>query len=99
MGRNGVFILTGATGGGGRQELPADALLNHMVNHNLVIAGTVNASHIDFRAAINNLADFNERWPEALAGIITDRIPMDEFPDRALHRRGIKQIVDLTLPF
>lgn len=97
MDRNGVFILTGATGGGGRRELGADALLNHMVNHNLVIAGTVNASHIDFRSAITDLAAFQDRWPAALEGIITERVPMDEFADRALNRRGIKQIVDLTL--
>ena len=96
MGPNGVFILTGATGGGGRLELGADALLNHIVGGNVVIACTVNASHDDFRRAIEDLDGFNDRWPGAVEAMITSRHPMDEFGVLALRRVGIKQVIELA---
>lgn len=97
LGRNGVFILTGATGGGGHLDFGAADVLNRMVNGNVVLAGTVNASRVDFIAAVADLAGFDAAWPEALRGIITGRHPMEEFPERALDRSGIKDIIDLTL--
>lgn len=97
MAPNGVFILTGATGGGGRLEFGADALLNHLVVRNGVIAGTVNASHHDFVRAVDDLAACVDRWPMALTGMITSRHALEEFPALALARRGIKQVVDLAM--
>lgn len=97
MGPNGVFILTGATGGGGRLEFGADAMLNHMVGRNVVVAGTVNASHADFVRAVDDLGRFAALWPEALDGIITSRHPLEEFASLALHRAGIKQVIDLDI--
>jgi len=96
MGPNGVFILTGATGGGGRLEVGADALLNRMVGGNLVLAGTVNASHDDFTAAVEDLAAFDAAWPQALRRMITGRYPMEAFAERALNRTGIKEIIDFA---
>ena len=96
MAPNAVFILTGATGGGGHLDLGADALLNRMVGRNLVIAGTVNASHLDFSAAIEDLSAFRAAWPEAIRRVITSRHAPGEFAERAMHRRGIKQIIDFT---
>jgi hypothetical protein len=96
LGPNGVFILTGATGGGGRLDLGADALLNRMVERNLVLAGTVNSSDADFLAAIQDLEAFQGGWPGALERVITGRGPMEEFRSRALTRRGIKEIIDVA---
>ena len=97
MAPNGVFVLTGATGGGGRTEIGADALLNRMVGRNLVLAGTVNASPADFEAAIRDLALFLREWPDAVRGMITSRHPPQAFATRAAQREGIKQVVDLSL--
>lgn len=97
MGRTGAFILTGATGGGGRLEIGADALLNTMVNGNLVLAGTVNASHADFMSAVSDLGAFVDRWPEILPRLITGRHPRERFHERVFHRTGIKEIIDLTM--
>lgn len=97
MGRNGVFILTGATGGGGRLDLGADALLNSMVVGNLVLAGTVNASHTDFVSAVSDLEAFVGLWPDVVPRLITGRHPRERFHDRVLHRTGIKEIIDLTI--
>ena len=96
LGPNGVFILTGATGGGGRLDLGADALLNRMVERNLVLAGTVNSSDADFLAAIQDLEAFQGGWPGALERVITGRGPMEDFRSRALTRRGIKEIIDVA---
>lgn len=96
MGPNGVFVLTGATGGGGRLDIGADALLNRMVERNLVLAGTVNASHVDFVSAIRDLDSMHRTWPTAVAGMITGRLPMEQFSARALDRRGIKDLIDMT---
>jgi glucose 1-dehydrogenase len=93
---NGVFILTGATGGLGRVDFGADALLHRMVGRNLVLAGTVNASHADFVNAVASLAAFDRTWPGAVRGIITGRHPLEAFPDRALNRTGIKEIIDVA---
>jgi threonine dehydrogenase-like Zn-dependent dehydrogenase len=97
MGRNGAFILTGATGGGGRLDLGADALLNSMVVGNLVLAGTVNASHTDFVRAVSDLEAFVDRWPDVVPRLITGRHPRERFHDRVLHRTGIKEIIDLAM--
>ncbi|HEX6071229.1 MAG TPA: glucose 1-dehydrogenase [Longimicrobiaceae bacterium] len=97
MGRSGVFIVTGATGGGGRLDIGADALLNSMVVGNLVLAGTVNASHADFVSAVNDLEAFVDRWPDVVPRLITGRHPRERFHDRVLHRTGIKEIIDLAM--
>jgi len=89
----GVFVLTGATGGGHRLEIGADALLNRMVVRNLVLAGTVNSSHADFVAATGDLAAASRRWPALLPALITGRHPPEQFGARALHRTGIKEVV------
>lgn len=97
MGRNAVFILTGATGGGGQLDFGAADVLNSMVSGNVVLAGTVNASRADFTAAVADLTGFDAAWPDPLRGIITGRHPMEEFPERALARTGIKDVIDVTL--
>lgn len=96
MAPNGVFILTGATGGGGRLELGADALLNRMVERNLVLAGTVNASLRDFESAIADLESFDASWPEATRRVVTGRHPMEEFASHARQRTGIKEVIDVA---
>jgi glucose 1-dehydrogenase len=96
MAPSGVFILTGATGGGGHLDVGADALLNSMVGRNLVLAGTVNASHTDFVAAVSDLESFVGAWPEVVPRLITGRFALERFHDRVFHRTGIKEIVELT---
>lgn len=97
MAPNGVFILTGATGGGRRLEFGADALLNHLVIANVVIAGTVNAGHQDFVRAVSDLEIFVQRWPDAVPATITSRHAPEEFAALALSRGGIKQVVELEV--
>jgi threonine dehydrogenase-like Zn-dependent dehydrogenase len=97
MARTGVFIVTGATGGGGRLEIGADSLLNSMVVGNLVLAGTVNASHADFVNAVGDLEAFVGRWPDVVPRLITGRHTRERFHDRVFHRTGIKEIIDLSI--
>lgn len=95
MAPNGVFVLTGATGGTGRIDLGADAFLNRMVTRNLVIAGTVNAAREDFAAAIEDLGRFERLWPGVAERLITHRHPLERFAERVNDRTGIKEVVDL----
>lgn len=97
MGPNGVFVLTGATGGAGRTDLAADAFLNRMVVRNLVLAGTVNAAPQDFATAIADLERFERLWPGVARRLITHRHSLERFPERVSARTGIKEVVVMGL--
>jgi glucose 1-dehydrogenase len=91
--RNGATILVGAPADQGTIPLRGDALLNRIVVSNHAIIGTVNAHESDFRAAIRDLRHFRERWPEALASLITGSYPMEHFCRCAREDEGIKRII------
>lgn len=74
LGRNGLLVLASVTGGDRKVEVAADALNLGFVLGNKVVVGTVNASRIDFEAAVRDLATAEARWPGWLAGLLTHRI-------------------------
>ena len=67
-----------------------------MVVRNLVLAGTVNSSHADFVRAAEDLETATRLWPEVVPALITGRHPPEEFGQRALHRTGIKEVVEFA---
>ena len=96
---NGVFVVTGATGGSGQVDLAADAFLNRLVGGNRVIAGTVNAAAGDFAAAVADLEEFERLWPGVAPRLITHRHPLERFAERVMVRSGIKEVVELGAGF
>ena len=97
LGPNGVFVFTGVPGRKAPVEVDTDLLMRNLVLKNQIVFGTVNAPKECFEAAIADLNIFNERWPEALAMLITNRIPID----RALEPLsgkvgGIKNVVSIS---
>ena len=94
LGANGVFVFTGVPSPDQSLALDLHQLLLHMIVRNQVIIGTVNAGPDAFQAAIRDLATFEERWPKALASIITRRYPIEAFRD-AIFGPGIKNVVVL----
>ncbi len=97
LGVNGVFAFTGVPGRKGPIELDADVLMRNLVLKNQLVFGTVNAGADAFQAAVDDLARFHARWPEALAALITGRFDPAAAPD-LLSRRpaGIKSVIQFA---
>lgn len=74
LGNNGVLVLLSVTGGGTERTIPADRIYREFVLGNKVMVGSVNSSVADFRAAVDDLGRFEERWPGLAASMITHRL-------------------------
>lgn len=97
LGTNGVFVFTGVPGRKAPIEVDTDLIMRNLVLKNQVVLGTVNADRSMFQAAIEDLAAFAERWPEALGSLISQRYPMTEYRDLLLGKAdGIKNVIMLS---
>ncbi len=94
LGVNGVFIFTGVPGRKAPIQVDADLLMRNLVLENQLVYGTVNAGPEDFGAAVDDLADFQERWPDQLRALITARHRPESFEELLLGRpAGIKHVI------
>ena len=75
LGNAGVLVLLSNTGGTHTVNLPLDQINVGWVSGNKTMVGAVNSSAADFRAAIVDMQRFEDRWPGALAALITHRLP------------------------
>ncbi len=99
LGTNGVCVLTGVPGRApAPRTIDTDGLMRRMVLQNQVLLGSVNASRADFEAAIADLVRFRERWPRALAGLITGRFPIEAYAGQLLEQPAdaIKNVLTLS---
>ena len=97
LGTNGVFVFTGVPGRKAPIPVDTDLLMRRLVLMNQVVLGTVNAGHDAFEAAIRDLTVFAARWPAALRGLITRRLPIEQYREPLLNRvDGIKSVVTLA---
>jgi glucose 1-dehydrogenase len=55
--------------------------MRRLVLGNQLVFGTVNAGPDAFRAAVEALADFAQRWPRELQSLISSRHALEEAPD------------------
>jgi threonine dehydrogenase-like Zn-dependent dehydrogenase len=93
---NGVLILTGVPGAGDFLNFDAGRFVREVVLKNQLIVGTVNAGKASFTGAIASLRQMNQRWPDALRGLITGRYPLESFGDLLLAKpAGIKNVLTL----
>ena len=93
---NGVLILTGVPGPGDFLNFDAGRFVRDVVLRNQLIVGTVNAGKASFTGAIASLRQMNQRWPEALRGLITSRSPLESFGSLLLEKpAGIKNVLVL----
>jgi threonine dehydrogenase-like Zn-dependent dehydrogenase len=74
LGKNGVLIVSGLSGGGRHVTVPADAINVGFVLYNKAMVGTVNAAHQHFEAAIRDLATCETQFPGWLTRLLTHRI-------------------------
>lgn len=92
---NGVFVFTGVPGRKHRVEIAGDAIMRNLVLRNQTVLGTVNAARSDFESAVADLARMQERWPEAVRGLVTGRWPLAAFCERAGASGGIKDVIEV----
>ncbi len=94
LGSNGVFIFTGVPGRADRVAFDTHRTLLNMVIKNQIVMGTVNAGQDAFDRAIVDLAAFREKWPAALAGMITGRFSLADYREPVFHpNTGIKSVI------
>jgi len=96
LGSNGIFIFTGVPGRKGPVEVDTDLLMRNLVLRNQVVFGTVNAGHGSFEAAIRDLEEFSQRWPDEVRALITGRHPVESYLDLvSSSSRGIKDVISV----
>ncbi|HSQ01533.1 MAG TPA: glucose 1-dehydrogenase [Candidatus Dormibacteraeota bacterium] len=97
LGVNGIFIFTGVPGRKAPITVDTEAIMRNLVLKNQVVFGTVNAGHDAFAASIADLSRFRERWPEAVASLITGRHPVEKYHDLLLGPlQGIKNVLQFA---
>ncbi|MBI5773432.1 MAG: glucose 1-dehydrogenase [Verrucomicrobia bacterium] len=94
LGINGVFIMTGIPGPHAPLPVNAAQLMRNIVLKNQAVVGTVNADPQAFRDAIHDLGVFKQRWPAALAKVITARHRLDAHRELLTGKAtGIKNVI------
>jgi threonine dehydrogenase-like Zn-dependent dehydrogenase len=71
LGRNGVLVLTGISGGNRTVEVPGDHILLGFVLGNKVAVGSVNANRVYFERGIMDMALAEQDYPGWLKRLLT----------------------------
>ena len=71
LGKNGVLVLTGISGGDRKIEVPGDRILNGFVLGNKVVVGTVNANRRHFERGVQDVALAEAQYPGWLERLLT----------------------------
>ncbi len=94
LGVNGIFVFTGVPGRKGPIEVDTDLLMRDLVLKNQVVFGSVNAGKDAYGKAVEDLALFKKRWPDAVKALLTGRFAPEKYKDLLLgNPGGIKNIV------
>ncbi len=97
MGANSVFVFTGVPGRKAPIPVDTDRWMRDLVLKNQIVFGTVNAGRDAFEAAIRDLARFRTLWPQAVAGLISGRHPIEAHRELLLGRpAGIKHVLQFA---
>ena len=88
---NGVYAVTGIPSGDRPLKIDGAEFIRRLVLRNQVMLGSVNASHDHFQLAVNDLAHAQMRWPDHVAGLITQRHNYTEF-EAAFQHHGSDEI-------
>ena len=71
LGRNGVLVLTGISGGNRTIEVPGDHILLGFVLGNKVAVGSVNANRVYFERGVMDMALAEQQYPGWLKRLLT----------------------------
>jgi threonine dehydrogenase-like Zn-dependent dehydrogenase len=82
LGKNGVLVLTGIPDATqAPTPVAAGALWRNVVLQNQAVVGSVNANRSYFEAGVRDLTLLDERWPGAVASLVTARHRIEDFAD------------------
>ena len=84
LGRNGVLVLTGISGGGQEIEVAGDRIMTGLVLGNKVVAGTVNSNRSHFERGVRSMALAEAWYPGWLERVLTHPV------------RGIENYAEMT---
>jgi threonine dehydrogenase-like Zn-dependent dehydrogenase len=97
LGVNGIFVFTGVPGRKAPVAIDTDRIMRNLVLNNQVVFGSVNASRSNFQSAINDLAAFNQSWPESVSRLISGRFPVGQYRELLLGPvHGIKNVLSFA---
>ena len=71
LGRNGVLVLTGISGGDRKIEVPGDQIMTGLVLGNKVMVGTVNSNRSHFERGVQSMALAQAWYPGWLERLLT----------------------------
>ena len=91
--RSGVACILGIDPREQNVELDGRVLAVELILQNHVLFGSVNAQRRDWLAAVADLDQARERWPDALEQLVQLRVPLDRFADAFEHRGGKATLV------
>jgi glucose 1-dehydrogenase len=91
--RSGVACLLGIDPRQQKVELAGQVLGVDTILENRVLFGSVNAQRQDWLAAVADLEQARQRWPQALEEFVTLRVPLDRFAEAFGHRAGKAALV------
>ncbi len=95
--RNGVACLLGLDGREQDVTLPGQVIGHDTVLQNRALFGSVNASRVDWLAAIDQLDQAHHRWPDELEACVGLRVPLERFAE-AFAFGGVKATLQLAEP-
>ena len=96
LGVNGTFVFTGVPGRKAPVQVDTDLIMRNLVLKNQVVFGTVNAGAEAYEAAIRDLSQFMDLWPDAVRSLITGHYPIEAYPELLLGTpSGIKNVLAL----
>ena len=83
LGRNGVLVLTGISGGGGKIEVPGNQIMTGLVLGNKVVVGTVNSNRSHFERGVHSMVLAQAWYPGWSERLLTHPV------------RGLENYVDM----
>ncbi len=93
---NGILCLLSVTGGRTMEPVPTDQINQALVLGNNVVFGSVNANPRHYAMGIKDLVAIEKRHPQALAKLITHRLPWQEHKTWFANRgTGIKTTLEI----
>ena len=76
---NGVYVATGIPAGERPMTIAAGNVMKQLVLKNQILLGSVNASILHYKMAVQELQAAVVRWPGVLEQVITERLPYENF--------------------
>jgi threonine dehydrogenase-like Zn-dependent dehydrogenase len=97
LGPNGIMAITGVESGHNSLALDTNRLNHQLVLGNQVVFGSVNANRRYFEMGVESWGSLESKWPGALAGLITRKLPLADYKTAlSRDRQSIKTVLEIA---